>query len=146
MKHKEIKGFEEAIKALHDETPTVLLPCFRETPRDAYVNEVTNRCRRIMEAQPPEYTRIYLIFQEGISESECNTVWDLCQALTNVRLEDLLKTDKGDLVAIYSFGNIETDILKKVMDLASEAEIIDEYTGKVTHRVKNPRTRKRRKR
>ena len=136
MQHKEINDFVEAIHALGDRTPTILLPCFVETSYKTYIDEVIERCRQVMTARPLVYTRIYMMMEEGISEKHSKMIFRACHVGSSVMLKELLTTDAADYVAVYSFGGVPSDILRMVCDAANRVEIVDEVSGLIVEMEK----------
>lgn len=106
---------EDGIDALlKDGVPTVLIPCFLTTPLEAYIEAVLEKCE--IQINLPGYSRIYLLFQEGISKKKTASVW--------MRLRQRGQTlQHSDNVQVFSFGNVPTDILSELCGMANATEI-----------------------
>lgn len=111
---------EEAIETmLEGEGQTILIPCFLVTPRKKFVAGVLQKCRQAL--RKPGFTRIYILFQQGISEKKGRGIWnEICR-----RGKKMPNAHMTDRLAVYSFGNVPNDILFRMMDMAGREEYID---------------------
>lgn len=110
---------EEAIEALDEGIPTVVIPCFLTTNRKQYVREVIRYCKQ--ELNTSKLTRIYLFFQEGISQKNARRTWDeICKR------GEALPDHNTDRLHVHSFGNVPTDILLAFIEETPHIEIVEE--------------------
>ena len=110
----------EAIEILSDDVPTVILPFFLTTPKQKFMDEVL---RRIKEAgKTPTFSRIYLVYQEGVSEEKASRIWDELQDRSSAEkvLEDI---DPGSL-EIYSLSNVPIDTIRVVLEQTPHTEVV----------------------
>ena len=96
----------EALESMRkDGIPTVVIPLFLTTNRAKYIKEVIHRCKQVLKGT--EYTRIYLMMEEGVSERRAKRIWEDVQRKGST----LENVDNVDRLQVYSFGNVPTDIL-----------------------------------
>ena len=125
MRRTEVKqenldiDFRTAVQMLNEGVPTVLIPCFTATPRAIFVKEVIARVTSGLKA--PEPSRIYLIFQEGITKKQVLRVMGKVKSLAERKLarEEM----ESDYVHLYVFGNIPLEVIQHVMAKVSDTEI-----------------------
>ena len=114
--------FEEAIEMLDEGIPTVIIPCFLSTNRSQYIREVLKRCQH--ELETPELSRIYLLFQEGISRKSAHRCWEqiIKKGQHSLKSMDLAR------LQVHSFGNIPTEILRMFIEETPQIEVVKEGT------------------
>ena len=114
--------FADARKAFNDGVPTYLIPCFLSTLPDTYIKGVLQKCGDLI-ATSETYVRVYLLFQEGISDKKATAIFE------ELRKHGDSTLPHSDKVQVFSFSNIETDILLKLCDAARGVERIDTTIG-----------------
>ena len=110
----------EAIEILSDDVPTVILPFFLTTPKQSFMDEVLRRIKK--GAKTSTLSRIYLIYQEGVSEMKARFIWDELQDRASA--EGVLENIDADSLEIYSFSNVPIDILKIVLEQTPHTEVV----------------------
>ena len=99
-------NFAEALERIRDGVPTAIIPYFLATPRENYIYEVIQRIE--IQSITPKPSRIYLVYQEGISEKKGKDITtEISKRVEHINAENL---------EVRSFGNVPTDILFSLMD------------------------------
>lgn len=123
---------DQAMDALDDGIQTFIVPYFLIENRKKFVTAVIKLLRR--ELETPHLSRIFLLFQEGVSKRKAFSIWNELQNRADRALKAAGETPDGNRVSIYSFGNVSTGRIMAFMDTAAEGtiglEFFDEKEGK----------------
>ena len=108
----------EAIEKLSEGIPTTIMLCFIATPREKFINEVIERVKT--KIGDPEFSRMYLMFQQGISKKKSKEVWEECarRASTEIDIEAVSSLN------VHSFGNVPTEIMLEFLEKTDALEVV----------------------
>ena len=113
-------SLEDAVKDMEDGRHTIVMPFFFSTPRETFIKEVLQRCEWVLRGK--EFHRIFLFFQEGITEKKAlKVIADITKRAQN---NLLLKKPDPNLLKVNSFGNVPYDIIMEFFDNSPRIEII----------------------
>lgn len=107
-----------AIEKLSDDIPTTVLLFFMTTPREKFIKEVIERVKA--KVSDPKPSRMYLFFQEGVSEKKSRGIWKECanRAASEVDLE------AASSLNIHSFWNVPTEIMQVFVQETDALEVV----------------------